>query len=304
MVVDSEVNERIDKYLASITDLSRETITKMIDSEYILVNGKKVKASYKPVVGDKIEIKDGFVKDTKIEAKKLDLDIVYEDEYLMVINKPSGLVVHPGSGNKDNTLVNGLMYYTKNLSDIGDSDRPGIVHRLDKDTSGLMLVAKTNEAHIKLQEDIKNKKTIRKYLAICYGIINEDEGKIEKPLVHYLDKTVKMNVSNEGLYALTKFKVLERFEGATFLELKLETGRTHQIRCHLSYIGHPLINDDLYGAKAFKTGIFKNLKTTGQVLMSYYLSFTHPKTNEIMEFEIKKENYHPDLLKVLKLLRS
>ena len=155
LVVDEEVNERIDKYLARVSDYSRETITKMLNNDYILVNGKKVKASYKPVVGDNIEIKDGFVKDTNVSASNIPIDIVYEDEYLMVINKPSGLVVHPGNGNFDNTLVNGLIYYTKNLSDIGDNNRPGIVHRLDKDTSGLMLVAKENKTHEILSEEFK-----------------------------------------------------------------------------------------------------------------------------------------------------
>ena len=198
IVVNEDVNERIDKYLASITDLSRETITKMIDSEYILVNGKKVKASYKPVVGDKIEIKDGFVKDTKIDAKKLDLDIVYEDEYLMVINKPSGLVVHPGSGNKDNTLVNGLMYYTKNLSDIGDSDRPGIVHRLDKDTSGLMLVAKENKTHVILAEEFKKHNIHREYIALVDGVIEVSRGTIDAPIKRSKENYQKMTVAAGG----------------------------------------------------------------------------------------------------------
>ena len=292
-------------FLITNENLTRTKVQKYILEGKITVNKNLSKPSYKLKLNDTVSFEiEKKQNEIIINPKNIPLDIYFEDNDLIVLNKQKNLICHPTSKNEDDTLVNALLYHTKHLSDIQGKIRQGIVHRLDKDTSGLMLVAKTNEAHIKLQEDIKNKKTISKYLAICYGIINEDEGKIEKPLVHYLDKTVKMNVSNEGLYALTKFKVLERFEGATFLELKLETGRTHQIRCHLSYIGHPLINDDLYGAKAFKTGIFKNLKTTGQVLMSYYLSFTHPKTNEIMEFEIKKENYHPDLLKVLKLLRS
>lgn len=212
--------------------------------------------------------------------------------------------MHPTSKMEEDSLVSALLFHNKKLSDIGGAVRQGIVHRLDKDTSGLMLVAKNNEAHIKLQKDIQDKKTIRKYLAVCYGNIENDFGTIDKPLVHYLNKTVKMNVAENGQRAITHYKVIERFNLATFLELQLETGRTHQIRCHLSSINHPIIGDDLYGAKGFQGGIFKNLKTQGQVLMSYYLSFTHPKRGEIMEFILDEKNYHPDLIKTLNLLRS
>ena len=276
MVVDSEVNERIDKYLASITDLSRETITKMIDSEYILVNGKKVKASYKPVVGDKIEIKEGFVKDTKVDAKKLDLDIVYEDEYLMVINKPSGLVVHPGSGNKDNTLVNGLMYYAKNLSDIGDSDRPGIVHRLDKDTSGLMLVAKENKTHEILSEEFKKHNIHREYIALVDGVIEVSIGTIDAPIKRSKENYQKMTVASGGKKAITNFEVIKRYKNNTLIRLVLETGRTHQIRVHMAYIGYPIHNDPVYN---------KKISTSfGQFLHSEYLKFIHPITKKELEF--------------------
>ena len=276
IVVNKEVNERIDKYLASITDLSRETITKMIDSEYILVNGKKVKASYKPVVGDKIEIKDGFVKDTKIDAKKLDLDIVYEDEYLMVINKPSGLVVHPGSGNKDNTLVNGLMYYTKNLSDIGDSDRPGIVHRLDKDTSGLMLVAKENKTHEILAEEFKKHNIHREYIALVDGVIEVSRGTIDAPIKRSKENYQKMTVASGGKKAITNFEVIKRYKNNTLIRLVLETGRTHQIRVHMSYIGYPIHNDPVYNKKVSTS--------FGQFLHSEYLKFIHPITKKELEF--------------------
>ena len=276
MVVDSEVNERIDKYLASITDLSRETITKMIDSEYILVNGKKVKASYKPVLDDKIDIKEGFVKDTKIDAKKLDLDIVYEDEYLMVINKPSGLVVHPGSGNKDNTLVNGLMYYTKNLSDIGDSDRPGIVHRLDKDTSGLMLVAKENKTHEILAEEFKKHNIHREYIALVDGVIEVSIGTIDAPIKRSKENYQKMTVAAGGKKAITNFEVIKRYKNNTLIRLVLETGRTHQIRVHMAYIGYPIHNDPVYN---------KKISTSfGQFLHSEYLKFIHPITKKELEF--------------------
>ena len=232
------------------------------------------------------------------------LDIIYEDNDIIVLNKQKGLICHPSAYNREDTLVNALLYHTDKLSDIEGKERQGIVHRLDVNTSGLMLVAKNNQSHTFLKKDIQNKKTVRKYLGICHGILEENEGIIEKPLVHYIKDTVKMKVSNEGLYALTKYRVIEKFKNSTFVELELKTGRTHQIRVHLSSINHPLIGDELYGSNGYKIGIFKNLKTEGQVLMSYYLSFTHPKTNEIMKFEIDKENYHPDLKKVLKLLRS
>lgn len=291
IVVNEDVNERIDKYLASITDLSRETITKMIDSEYILVNGKKVKASYKPVVGDKIEIKDGFVKDTKIDAKKLDLDIVYEDEYLMVINKPSGLVVHPGSGNKDNTLVNGLMYYTKNLSDIGDSDRPGIVHRLDKDTSGLMLVAKENKTHEILAEEFKKHNIHREYIALVDGVIEVSRGTIDAPIKRSKENYQKMTVASGGKKAITNFEVIKRYKNNTLIRLVLETGRTHQIRVHMSYIGYPIHNDPVYNKKVSTS--------FGQFLHSEYLKFIHPITKKELEFRCPLPDEFKDYLNTL-----
>ena len=291
MIVNEDVNERIDKYLASITDLSRETITKMMDSEYILVNGKKVKASYKPVLGDKIEIKEGFVKDTKVDAKKLDLDIVYEDEYLMVINKPSGLVVHPGSGNKDNTLVNGLMYYTKNLSDIGDSDRPGIVHRLDKDTSGLMLVAKENKTHEILSEEFKKHNIHREYIALVDGVIEVSRGTIDAPIKRSKENYQKMTVASGGKKAITNFEVIKRYKNNTLIRLVLETGRTHQIRVHMAYIGYPIHNDPVYN---------KKISTSfGQFLHSEYLKFIHPITKKELEFRCPLPDEFKDYLNTL-----
>ena len=291
MIVNEDVNERIDKYLTSITDYSRETITKMIDSEYILVNGKKVKASYKPVLGDKIEIKEGFVKDTKIDSKKLDLDIVYEDEYLMVINKPSGLVVHPGSGNKDNTLVNGLMYYTKNLSDIGDSDRPGIVHRLDKDTSGLMLVAKENKTHEILSEEFKKHNIHREYIALVDGVIEVSRGTIDAPIKRSKENYQKMTVASGGKKAITNFEVIKRYKNNTLIRLVLETGRTHQIRVHMAYIGYPIHNDPVYN---------KKISTSfGQFLHSEYLKFIHPITKKELEFRCPLPDEFKDYLNTL-----
>lgn len=295
-------NSRLDSL--AIEDFTRNQIKNMIKEGNLKVNNKIEKPSYKLKKGDIVEYSFNLKEEIPPRPVNIPLDILYEDNQLIVLNKQKGLLVHPTAKNEENTLVNALLYHTKNLSNVGGIKRQGIVHRLDKDTSGLMLAAKTNEAHLSLQKDIQTKKTVRKYLAVCYGVIEEEFGTIDKPLVHYLQDTVKMNVSDVGLEAVTNYKVLERFNSATFLELELKTGRTHQIRCHLSSIGHPLINDDLYGAKGFKNGIFKNLKTTNQVLMSYYLSFTHPVTGEIMKFMIDENNYHPDLIKTLNLLRS
>ncbi len=297
MIQDSE---RLDVYCSNRFFLSRSQARKLIENGQILVNKKVEKPSYKLKEEDTVEFTGEKKEDRKILPQNIPLDIIYEDDYLIVLNKQKGLLTHPTTHNYDNTLVNALLYHTKGkLSNIGGDFRQGIVHRLDCDTSGLMLAAKTNFAHEKLAEDIKTKKTVRKYLGICHGIIEDDFGIIDKPLVHYMGKTVKMNVSNEGQKAITEYKVLERFQKATFLELKLQTGRTHQIRCHLSSLNHPLIGDILYGSKGFID--FQNLKTKGQVLQSYFLAFTHPVTGEIMEYRI---DYDEDIKKVLNYLRS
>lgn len=302
-VLENDKNERIDIFLSKKLCVSRNKIKNLIDLEKIKLNGKNFSPSYKIKTDDIIEYDETIEIEPEIKPENIPLDIIYEDDDLIVLNKQKGLICHPTSHNFNNTLVNALLFHTKNLSNI-EKNRPGIVHRLDCDTSGLMLIAKNNESHIKLQTDIKTKKTIRKYLAICHGIINENEGIIDKPLIHSLGKTVKMQVSDTGLNSVTKFKVIERFNQATYLEIELLTGRTHQIRCHFSSINHPILGDNLYGSKGFKTGALKGLKTQGQVLESYYLLFTHPKTGEIMEFEIRDEKHHPDLIKTLNFLRS
>lgn len=291
LVVDEEVNERIDKYLARVSDYSRETITKMLNNDYILVNGKKVKASYKPVVGDNIEIKDGFVKDTYVSASNIPIDIVYEDEYLMVINKPSGLVVHPGNGNFDNTLVNGLMYYTKNLSDIGDELRPGIVHRLDKDTSGLMLVAKENKTHEILSEEFKKHNIHREYVALVDGVIEVSMGTIDAPIKRSKENYQKMTVASGGKNAITHFEVIKKYSNNTLIRLILETGRTHQIRVHMAYIGYPIHNDPVYNKK--------ESTAFGQFLHSEYLRFIHPITKEKLEFRCDLPKEFQDYLNIL-----
>lgn len=304
VVDENSKNQRLDIFCTEKFQLQRSKVQKYIALANIKVNELASRASYKIKTGDVIELQIEEETPVEIKPKNIPLDILYEDDDLIVLNKQKGLICHPTSRMEEDTLVSALMYHTKNLSDIQGKTRMGIVHRLDCNTSGLMLAAKTNSAHKFLQKDIQTKKTVRKYLAVCHGMISENEGIINKPLVHYLGKTVKMNVSKEGLEAETHFRVLERFNSSTFIELELKTGRTHQIRCHLASLGHPLVGDDLYGAKGYQNGVFRNFKTEGQVLMSYYLSFTHPTTGEIMEFEIKEENYHPDLIKTLSLLRS
>ena len=277
VIVDEE-NIRIDKYLASKIDFSRETITKMLAEEYILVNGKSIKASYKVKDGDVILIKDGFVKEMTLEATKMDIDIVYEDEYLMVINKDSGVVVHPGAGNSNDTLVNGLLYYNKTLSK-GEEFRPGIVHRLDKDTSGLMIVAKDDKAHELLADDFKNKRIHREYIALLDGVFPQKKAIIDAPIGRSKQYFDKMEVCKDGKKAITNLEVIKKYKDYTLVKLVLETGRTHQIRVHLAYIGYPVHNDPVYSNKV--------CTDFGQFLHSAYLKFKHPITGEVLEFNSK-----------------
>ena len=277
VIVDEE-NVRIDKYLASKTDYSRETITKMLAEEYILVNEKSIKASYKVKVGDVILIKDGFVKEMSLEATKMDIDIVYEDEYLMVINKDSGVVVHPGAGNSNDTLVNGLLYYNKTLSK-GEEFRPGIVHRLDKDTSGLMIIAKDDKAHELLADDFKNKRIHREYIALLDGVFPQKKAIIDAPIGRSKQYFDKMEVCKDGKKAITNLEVIKKYKDYTLVKLVLETGRTHQIRVHLAYIGYPVHNDPVYSNKV--------CTDFGQFLHSAYLKFKHPITGKVLEFNSK-----------------
>ena len=275
LVVERE-NERLDKYIASVTDCSRELVTKMLKDDYILVNGKLEKGSYKVKNGDIISIKEGYVQEMDVVPKKMDLDIVFEDNYLMVINKPSGLTVHPGSGNSDNTLVNGLMYYTNNLSSVGGDFRPGIVHRLDKDTSGLMIVAKDNKCHTLLADDFKNKRIHREYVALLDGVFPQNSATIDAPIERSKENFEKMTVAAGGKKAITHLRVIKKYKDYTLVRLVLETGRTHQIRVHLSYIGYPVHNDPVYSKKT--------CDDFGQFLHSEYLKFVHPITGETLEF--------------------
>ncbi len=270
---------RLDQYVMNLTGFSRTKVQKMIKGNTILVNGKPSKNSYQVEVGDKIEVQSFTEEEMSHEAENIPLDIVYEDDDLLVVNKPNGMVVHPAVGNPHGTLVNALLYHSKNLSDINGNFRPGIVHRIDADTTGLLVVAKNNETHIALAEQLKNKTTHRKYIALCWGVIEEDSGDIIAPIGRDLKDRKKMAVTDKNSKdAVTHFRVLERYKNATKVELELETGRTHQIRVHMNYIGHPIINDKVYGNR-------KLFDETGQCLHAKTLGFIHPRTKQYMEFD-------------------
>lgn len=292
VVVSDSSNERIDKYLSNNTSLSRTLISKMIDGEFIKVNDKKTKNNYKVKDGDKISIDETYQVEQDILPEKMDLDIVYEDKDIMVINKPSGMVVHPGNGNYSHTLVNGLMYYTNNLSDINGDVRPGIVHRIDKDTSGLIIVAKNNKAHEILSKYFQDKSITRKYIALLKGELNTDSATIDAPIGRSDVDRKKMAVtSKNSKNAVSHLKVLKRYKGYTLVEFKLDTGRTHQIRVHANYIGHPLYNDPVYTND--KCSEF------GQFLHSYSMDFKHPITGENMHFECELPEYFKKHLEIL-----
>lgn len=282
--------ERIDKYLAEELGISRSTVKKMIDERFVLVNGKEVKASLILSETDELFVKDGFIKEASFEAEDIPINIVYEDDDLLVINKKSGMVVHPGNGNTSGTLVNALMHYTKNLSN-KEAFRPGIVHRIDKDTSGLMLVAKNDKAHDILAEGFKNKTIKREYIALVCGVVGEDTGVIDAPIGRDAKDRKKMCVTSENSKkAVTHFKVLKRYEHYTLLRLILDTGRTHQIRVHMKYIGHPVYNDPVYG---------KAYNDFGQFLHSASIDFEQPTTHEHLHFECDVPKEFQDFLDTL-----
>ncbi|MDL2292120.1 RluA family pseudouridine synthase [Acholeplasma sp. OttesenSCG-928-E16] len=268
---------RLDNYLVSKLELTRNHIQGLIRDEYVLVNDKKVKTGYLLKENDVITIR--FKEPAALDIKPVDLnlEITYEDDDLIVVNKPSGLVVHPASSYKGNTLVHGLLHQVENLSGINGIIRPGIVHRIDKDTSGLLLVAKNDFSHNELARQLKNHEIKREYRCLVYGSILESEGKIETNIGRSSKNRKKMAVTDVGKKAITTFKVLERFDGFTFLSCILETGRTHQIRVHMSYIGHPIVGDPLYGPK-------KVYGNTGQFLHAYLIGFMHPTKKRYLEF--------------------
>ena len=276
--VKSDIEQRIDTYLLNELNISRSKIQKMIKENYILVNDNEIKNSYILKNGDIITINEYKDEEMKAVPVKMDLDIVYEDDDVIVVNKQNGLVVHPAPGNYDNTLVNGLLYHSKNLSTINGEFRPGIVHRIDAYTTGLLMVAKNDKAHEFLAKQLEEKTTVRKYVALVWGKINSDTGTIDAPIGRDLNDRKKMAINEDGKKAITHFKVLERYDDFSLIELKLETGRTHQIRVHMNYIGHPVINDNVYGKR-------KIIDDSGQCLHAKVLGFVHPKTNKYIEFD-------------------
>ena len=273
--------ERLDKYLSDqVETLSRSAASRLIEDGKVTVGEKSVKKNYKLADGDRITVLIDDPKPVDITPEDIPLDIVYEDEHLLVVNKPKGMVVHPAPGNDCGTLVNALMYHCgDHLSGINGALRPGIVHRIDKNTSGLLAVAKSDIAHAGLSEQIKAHSFTRRYLAICYGNIKEDERTIDAPIGRHKIDRKKMCVTQlNSKPAVTHIKVLERYSGFTFIECRLETGRTHQIRVHLASIGHPIAGDDVYGPSKVITSL------GGQCLHAYQLGFIHPVTGEYMEF--------------------
>lgn len=269
-------NERIDTYLANNLDISRSKVQKLIKNKKVLVNDKETNNNYKVVSGDRIVINDELDFEIHIKPQDIDIEVVYENDDLLVINKQSGMVTHPAPGNYENTLVNALLGKF-NLSN--DLVRPGIVHRLDKDTSGLMLVAKNDWAHDKLGEMIKNKSVKRTYIALVSGVINHETGTIDAPIGRDKNNPLKMMVTDiNSKHAITHFKVLKRFKKHTLIECYLETGRTHQIRVHMNYIGYPIVNDPLYGKEMYDENF-------GQLLHSYKIEFDNPRDNKHLKFE-------------------
>ena len=295
MIVEiNDSGKRIDKYLNENTEYTRSKIQKMIENGNILVNDIKVKDSYKVKENDYITI-EALEETTDILPENIPLDIYYEDDDLIVVNKPSGMVVHPAPGNYTGTLVNALIYHTNNLSKVNTNIRPGIVHRIDADTSGLLLVAKNDKSHDILAEAIQKKEVVREYIALVEGIIMEDTATIDAPIGRDKKDRKKMTVTSENSKdAVTHIRVLERYKDSTLIRCKLETGRTHQIRVHLSYIGHPVVNDPVYGHKKLID------KDFGQMLHAEKLGFVHPTTKEYMEFTAEPPKRFQEILNIYK----
>ncbi len=288
IIVEEFANSRIDSYLAQKEDISRVAVQRLLEKGNILVNGKKVKPSYKVQEQDRIEIEKEEVKEIPLKAQNIPISVIYEDKDMLIVNKPKGMVVHPANGNPDGTLVNAVMAICKDsLSGIGGEIRPGIVHRLDKNTSGAVIIAKNDNTHIALSNMLKNHEIKKTYIALVRGIVKENEATINMPIARSTSDRKKMAVARNGKEAITHFKVLERFpnEGVTLLEIKIETGRTHQIRVHLSNIGYPIVGDDVYSNGKNRWGI------EGQCLHAKSLEFNHPITGKHMYIEAPLPEY-------------
>lgn len=294
-VTEQNINQRLDMYIASLDlDLSRSMAQKLIENGQVLVNEKMTKASYKTKLGDKIEIEILKPKETNLEAQDIPLDIIYEDDDILVVNKQKGMVVHPGNGNLDGTLVNAVLNHCKgNLSGIGGEIRPGIVHRLDKDTSGLIVIAKNDKSHINLSKQIQDRKVKKIYTALVRGIIPEDTATINMPIGRSNTDRKKMAVRKDGKVAITHIKVIKRYEKYTLIRVKIDTGRTHQIRVHMAEIGYPVVGDEVYSNGKNEFNVH------GQMLHSTSLDFVHPITGKQMHFEAPLPKYFEDVLNKL-----
>lgn len=295
IVKEENAGKRVDVFLSEVlTDITRSQIKKSIDDGLTLVNGKSTKSGKTLKNGDSVEFESKEY-ETDILPENIPLDIVYEDSDIAIINKPQGMTVHPAVGNFSGTLVNALLYHLKNnISDVGGEVRPGIVHRIDKDTSGLLVVAKNNKAHLSLAKQIATKTCKRTYLALVEGVVKNDKGTINKPIGRSLNDRKKMAIIFDGKPAVTHYTVLERFDSNTLMQFDLETGRTHQIRVHTKDLGHPIVGDKVYG--------FKNQKfnLNGQLLHAYKLVLKHPTTKKEMEFTAPIPDYFAKILKIFR----
>lgn len=291
-VFEDSIPLRADVFVSAYTELSRSRAAGLIEEGNITVNGKNTTKNAKLQAGDKVKITLPEPREYDITAENIPLDILYEDDYLLVVNKPKGMVVHPAAGNYEGTLVNALMYHCGDtLSGINGVMRPGIVHRIDKNTSGLLMVAKNDTAHNFLAEQIKEHSFTREYAAIVYGNIKADNGTVDAPIDRHPVKRKQMAIVQTGRRAVTHYEVLERLNGFTYLKLRLETGRTHQIRVHMAYLGHPVAGDDVYGPRKVITAL------NGQCLHAKKVGFIHPETREYMEFESELPDYFQEFLK-------
>ena len=296
IVRQEEKGKRLDTYIPSVdTDITRTSAQRLIEDGNILVNGKNAKVSYKIQENDKISVEIPEPKQIELKAQDIPIEIIYEDSDIIVVNKPKGMVVHPANGNPDGTLVNAIMAICKDsLSGIGGEIRPGIVHRIDKDTSGLLIVAKNDNAHVKMSEQIKNHEVKKTYIALVRGVFKENEATIDMPIGRSTSDRKKMAVNKNGKNAITHIKVLKRFDKYTLLQVNIETGRTHQIRVHLSHIGYPIVGDYTYSNGKNEFDVI------GQCLHAQKLEFKHPITQKDMCLEAELPQYFKDILDKLK----
>lgn len=294
-IEEENVGKRLDLFISeNDVDMSRSFVQGIIEKQQVKVNGQIRKSNYKLKVGDRVQVELAEPVELQVEAEDIPLDIIYEDSDVIVINKPQDMVVHPAPGNYTGTLVNGLLHHCKDLSGINGVIRPGIVHRIDKDTSGVLVVAKNDKSHNSLAMQLKDHSMKRTYYAIVEGIVKEEEGIVRTNIGRHPIERIKMAVVKDGKEAITNYKVLERFKSNTLVECRLETGRTHQIRVHMAHLHHPLIGDQVYGYKKQK------FKLQGQALHAKNLGFIHPTTGEYMEFDSQLPKYFQDILDKLR----